>query len=82
MRVTTEVDVDLDQFDDADVLDAALEVIKEQLRRSRPDELRIGRLRQALGLDESTLPPPSTAATITSMADYRQWQEAQQAVRA
>lgn len=71
-------ETDLDEFDDDDILEAALGIMRSQAgkpadkRDKRLTEL-TDRIADFLGarIDENGLPPPSTAATVRSMEHLR-----------
>ncbi len=64
------VDVDLDAFDDDDVLARTLMIIKSGRFTKREAEL-VARIRLELNSQDDTLPPPSTAAKITTMTELK-----------
>lgn len=73
------VEVDLDDFDDDEILDAALDIINSNKGDGYLAD-QISAIAIALNAvvdEDETLPPPSTASKITSMDDLKRWQQRQ-----
>lgn len=77
--VTVDVDVDLSDFDDDEILEAAAELIEAYCKKTihQASDYQIERIRALLTEDDESLPPPSTAAKIKTMSDFFRWQEEQ-----
>lgn len=83
--VSVDVDVEIEQFDDEDVLLRALEIIQDGNQRRGFRDERIAQLvrqiRLATNLDEDTLPPPSTASKIVTEAQLKAFLAAKEATQ-
>lgn len=82
VSVTAEVDVDIEEFGDAIILEYAC-TVAERLNSHEADPREaaardsMGRLARILGVNLLQLPPASTASTITSMDALKAWQAEQ-----
>ncbi|NBO69893.1 MAG: hypothetical protein EBU66_04280 [Bacteroidetes bacterium] len=80
--VTTEVEVGLDEFDDHEILEEALDILEGWIKMSQirvSDEILLAKFRRlfsSLSFDEYK---PSTATTIRSMEQLKEWQEKENA---
>lgn len=82
---TRTLTVELSDFDSDDILDAALEIVTGHLERAKPDDgyrlkqwndvdVRVKKLRNLLrgcADDDTSLPPPSTAAKMRTAEQLR-----------
>ena len=74
-RVYVDVEIEIEEFDDEEVLRRALEIIQagNQCSGFRAAEMArlVHRIKLATNLDEDSLPPPSTAAKVRSMGQLQ-----------
>lgn len=81
--VRADVEVDIDEFEDSEVLDAALAIVRNHKSQVKPDypprlklweatEAQVERLASVLGIAaHPDMPPASTAASVTSLDQLR-----------
>jgi hypothetical protein len=60
---TISLDVDIEQFDDEEVLNRALKIIHAERFNGRELEL-LSKIKRELNSEDESLPPPSTAAKV------------------